>query len=254
MSDMKKNPTQLSASLEDYLEAIYWIAVKKGAARGRDVAQKLNVRAASVTGALRTLADMELVNYAPYEVITLTDAGLDLAKKVIRRHEVLKDFFTRVLWVAEDLAESAACKLEHGIPPEIVDRLVTFTGFVQSCPRAGEDWLSQFKDHCLEGNELQCESCLPRCAERFKAGQTATPVTQENQTLADIGPGRRCMVRSIRHSRTVTKRLVEMGIGRGALIEVERVAPLGDPIEIKVKGYHLSLRQTEAQSIDVTEQ
>ncbi len=62
------------------------------------------------------------------------------------------------------------------------------------------------------------------------------------------------MVRSIRHSRTVTKRLVEMGIGRGALIEVERVAPLGDPIEIKVKGYHLSLRQTEAQSIDVTEQ
>ena len=254
MSDNQTNPIQLSASLEDYLEAIYWIAKQKGAARGRDVARRLDVRAASVTGALRTLSDMKLVNYAPYEVITLTDSGQDLAKKVIRRHEVLKDFFTHVLWVQEDLAESAACKLEHGIPPEIVDRMVTFTEFAQSCPRAGEDWLRQFKNHCLEGRELQCETCLPNCARRFEVERAAPSTSEQMQTLADIRPGKRCMVRNIRHSRTVTKRLVELGIGRGALIEVERVAPLGDPIEIKVKGYHLSLRQAEARSINVTEQ
>ena len=173
---------------------------------------------------------------------------------VIKRSEVLKDFFTKVLWVGEDLAEAAACKMEHGIPPEIVNRLVSFTEFAQSCPRAGEDWLSQFKNHCLEGRELECETCLPRCARRFEAGRAAASAREEPKTLADIRPGRRCMVRNIRHCRTVTKRLVELGIGRGALIEVERVAPLGDPIEIKVKGYHLSLRQTEAQSIHVTEQ
>lgn len=73
-------------------------------------------------------------------------------------------------------------------------------------------------------------------------------------SLAQIQPGRRCIVRCIKHKRTVTKRLVEMGIGRGAIIEVERVAPLGDPIEVKVKGYHLSLRQEEAQNIEVIEQ
>ncbi|MEJ2672349.1 MAG: FeoA domain-containing protein [Deltaproteobacteria bacterium] len=42
-----------------------------------------------------------------------------------------------------------------------------------------------------------------------------------------------------------------MGITPGALVEVERVAPLGDPIDIKVKGYHLSLRLEEAKSITV---
>ena len=77
---------------------------------------------------------------------------------------------------------------------------------------------------------------------------------QPIQTLAEISPGTRCTVRKIFHSRTVTKRLVEMGVRRGTLIEVERVAPLGDPIEIKVKGYHLSLRQEEAKNIHVTEQ
>jgi DtxR family Mn-dependent transcriptional regulator len=50
---------------------------------------------------------------------------------------------------------------------------------------------------------------------------------------------------------TVTKRLAEMGIGKGALIEIERVAPLGDPVDVKVKGYHLSLRKEEAANIFV---
>ena len=50
------------------------------------------------------------------------------------------------------------------------------------------------------------------------------------------------------------KRLVEMGISRGSVIEVERVAPLGDPIEVKVKGYHLSIRKEEAQNIEVQQQ
>lgn len=251
---MTDQAIQLSASLEDYLEAIYWISTKKGAARGRDLSRHLNVTAASVTGALRSLADLKLVNYAPYELITLTDPGRELAEKVVRRHEVLKDFFTRILWVDEDLAEEAACRLEHGIPADIVDRLVTFTGFAQSCPRAGEDWLDQFKRHCLEGKELQCDTCLPQNAARFKRRQNKARTQKPMKTLAEIRPGGLCMVRSIKHSRIFTKRLVEMGIGRGTIIEVERVAPLGDPIEIKVKGYHLSLRQEDAKAIKVIEQ
>jgi DtxR family transcriptional regulator, Mn-dependent transcriptional regulator len=251
---MAKTVKKLSASLEDYLEAIYWIVDQKGAARGRDLARRLNVKAASVTGALQTLVQRGLIHYAPYEVITLTDAGKEQAKKVIRRHEVLKDFFTRILCADEDLAEDAACKLEHGIPKDIVDRLVSFTEFAQSCPRAGLDWLDQFKKHCLQGKELECHVCLPNCAERFKKQNRKTNTKQPPLNLTQINPGQRCMVRSVRHSRTVTKRLVEMGVGRGAIIEVERVAPLGDPLEIKVKGYHLSIRQEEARSIEVVKQ
>ena len=68
---------KLSASLEDYLEAIYWATVEHGAARAKEIALRLGVRAASVTGALRTLAEKKFINYAPYELITLTEAGQD---------------------------------------------------------------------------------------------------------------------------------------------------------------------------------
>jgi len=242
---------KLSASLEDYLEAIYWVVSEQGAARGRDVAKRLGVKASSVTGALRTLADKAYINYAPYELITLTDTGQAEAKKIIRRHEVLKDFFTDVLWIEEGLAEEGACVLEHGIPKEIVDRLVDFTEFVQSCPRAGKDWLRQFARHCLEGVELECSSCVPKCHQKFEEQISRMNEAESLVSLSGIQPGQRCIVRGMKSKRDVTKRLVEMGVGRGAVIEVERIAPLGDPIEIKVRGYHLSLRREEAQNIDV---
>jgi DtxR family Mn-dependent transcriptional regulator len=246
--------TKLSASLEDYLEAIFWIVSESGAARARDVAKRLHVRAASVTGALHMLADKAYIHYAPYEAITLTDAGLKEAKKIIRRHEILKDFFTEVLWMDEALAEQGACTMEHGIPAEIVDRLVAFTEFIQFCPRAGKTWLKQFARHYTEGQELQCPTCLSQCQQQFQEQLNRQQDQQAIVSLAQLRPGQRCIVRCIKHKRTVTKRLVEMGIGRGAIIEVERVAPLGDPIEVKVKGYHLSLRQEEAQNIEVIEQ
>ena len=49
----------------------------------------------------------------------------------------------------------------------------------------------------------------------------------------------------------IKKRLLEMGVVPGARVEVERVAPLGDPVEILIMGYHLSLRQSEADEIEV---
>ena len=69
--------------------------------------------------------------------------------------------------------------------------------------------------------------------------------------LTEIRLGSKCIVKNIRNSRTVAKRLVEMGVQRGTVVEVKRVAPLGDPIAVKVRGYHLSLRGEEAKSIEV---
>ena len=64
--------TDLSASLEDYLEAIYQVIQEKDAARAKDVAERLGVAPPSVTNALHALKERELVNHAPYDLITLT--------------------------------------------------------------------------------------------------------------------------------------------------------------------------------------
>ncbi|MBL7130441.1 MAG: ferrous iron transport protein A [Candidatus Omnitrophica bacterium] len=67
--------------------------------------------------------------------------------------------------------------------------------------------------------------------------------------LRELKPGEKGKVIKIAGSGSVYRRILDMGIVRGTEIEVERVAPLGDPIEIKIKGYHLSLRKNEAANI-----
>ena len=69
--------------------------------------------------------------------------------------------------------------------------------------------------------------------------------------LRELKPGQKGKVIKISGRGPVHRRILDMGIVKGTEIEVERVAPLGDPIEIKVKGYHLSLRKEEASNIFV---
>lgn len=73
------------------------------------------------------------------------------------------------------------------------------------------------------------------------------PVT----TLDRVGPACRCRVAAVRASGAIRKRMLAMGMVPGAEVEVVRAAPLGDPIEYRVKGYHLSLRRAEASLIEV---
>lgn len=69
--------------------------------------------------------------------------------------------------------------------------------------------------------------------------------------LKDLKPGQKGKVLKINARGETNKRIVEMGVTPGSVVEVERVAPLGDPIDIRVKGYHLSLRKDEAGGIEI---
>ena len=242
----------LSASLEDYLEAIFWIVQSKGAARAKDIAKRLRVKASSVTGALHALGEKQYVNYAPYDVITLTSEGLKVAKRVVRRHQILKDFFADVLAVDEDIADDGACKLEHSIPRPIVERLVEFMEFVEVCPRGGKDWIKGFIDKCKVKTKHKCEKCMTSCFKNFRKDKQLMLNEGNLTTVADLKPRQKGVVVRINRRGPIAKRLAEMGVGRGALVEFERVAPLGDPIDIKVKGYHLSLRKSEAADIVIS--
>ena len=71
----KPEKIELSASLEDYVEAIFNLVGESKVARCKDIAQSLGVSRSSVTGALRLLKDKGLANYEPYGYVTLTDDG-----------------------------------------------------------------------------------------------------------------------------------------------------------------------------------
>lgn len=164
-----KNKQALSASLEDYMEAIYHIIDEKLVARSKEIAARLDVSRASVTEALRALSKKGLINYAPYEAITMTEKGRKVAEDVIFRHETLKRFFVEVLALDEGIAEEGACRIEHAAPPEIITRMISFIDFMQRCPRGGDDLISGFNDYCARGKtEVNCEDCIASCLKQSK--------------------------------------------------------------------------------------
>ncbi len=72
--------------------------------------------------------------------------------------------------------------------------------------------------------------------------------------MHELRPGEKGTIVKIGGVGGVHRRLLDMGLVSGSEVEVERVAPLGDPIEVRIKGYHLSLRKEEASDIQVETQ
>jgi DtxR family Mn-dependent transcriptional regulator len=143
MAASKRN--DLSASLEDYLEAIYNLAGESKVARSKDIAELLGVARSSVTGALRILKKKGLANYKPYDYVTLTDAGRSAAAQIARKHDILKSFFVEVLGVDARTGQQAACKAEHTLGPKVISRLLSFIEFVTKENKNGHDLAGRFK-------------------------------------------------------------------------------------------------------------
>lgn len=138
----------LSASLEDYLEAIFNLAGTSNVARSKEIAKSLGVSKSSVTGALRILKDKGLANYKPYDYVTLTKTGKAAAEQVARKHDILKSFFVNVLNVAPGVAQQAACKAEHTLGPKVIAKLLCFIDFVTQSHKSGHDFAGEFKRFC----------------------------------------------------------------------------------------------------------
>ncbi len=240
--------TSLSANMEDYLEAIYWLVQRDRVARVKDIAERLGVSMPSVTGALKNLSAKGLVNYDRYQFITLTEEGRGVAREVARHHEVLKDFLIKVLHLPAEEAEANACRMEHAIGEKVLERFVRFLDFVETCPRGGGDWLESFGRFCSRDLRAEnCDRCIQACLEGIRRKRQARE--ERPVSLGELEVGQRAMVDHI--DGPLTKRIADMGVTPGTVVEVERVAPLGDTIDIKVKGYHLSVRRREATGIAV---
>jgi len=249
---MAKKET-LSSNMEDYLEAIYHISAEKQAARAKDIAERLNVNKSSVTGALRSLSEKGYVNYAPYDIITLTTEGQVLAKDVVRRHETLKDFFVKILLLDDAEAEEASCKIEHAISERILDRIINFVEFMEICPRGGREWLKGFRRHCEDGDtSIKCTNYISTCLQDLKKREAHLHNgSQAAVSLNEMDPGQRGKIIKITGRSAINKRLNEMGVSSGSIVEIESPEPADDRVDIKVRGYHLTLTREDAGKISV---
>ncbi|MGD9237890.1 MAG: metal-dependent transcriptional regulator [Desulfobacterales bacterium] len=172
----------LSSNMEDYLEAIFHISEEKQAARAKDIADRMGVNKSSVTGALRSLSEKGLVNYVPYDIVTLTAKGKKLAVEIVRRHAALKEFFIKILLIDPDEAEEASCRVEHAVSKNIIDRLVRFVEFMEICPRGGKKWLKGFRRHCENGDTTElCGDYISVCLEDLKKRERQITSSRKDQ-------------------------------------------------------------------------
>lgn len=112
----------LSASNQDYLEAIWDLSCEGDQVRSVDIAEKMNVSRASVNKAIGILKSMSYITQERYGCIILTKSGRLAASKIRDRHDTLKYFFCEILGVDEDLAEQDACRMEHAISKETFEQ------------------------------------------------------------------------------------------------------------------------------------
>jgi len=165
---MKMN-IDLSESLEDYLETILDLETTSNVARAKDIADKLQIKPGSVTGALKVLGEKGLINYSPYNFITLTSDGKKIAQEINRRHQALHYFLHEILQVDSVTAEETACRMKHVIDPQSLGKLSRLVDFIQNCPRMGMDWLEKFTEYCRPNppGGKDCSRCLKElCSKR----------------------------------------------------------------------------------------
>lgn len=116
----------ISSALEDYLKAIYKISVSKPCVRITDIALLLGISKPSVNRAVNTLKKQGLVSHEPYGDIALTPCGRALGEAVCGRHEMIRQFLVNVLRLGSEDAEAEACRIEHSISQNTVDRMRSF--------------------------------------------------------------------------------------------------------------------------------
>lgn len=187
---------------EEYLEWIYRLSKEKSTVNPLDLARTLKVSAASVTGMLKRLAAANLIAYQPYQGITLTERGQEIAARMVRRHALLERLMTDVLGVPWEKADELACQLEHYVNDDVEERLAAFLGHPTTCPH---------------GQRIDLESPDP------------------TQPLTALAPGEQAEICYISDERSdLLGYLSELGLRPGVQICVTQLAPFNGPVTLRV--------------------
>lgn len=118
----------MTQSLEDYLEAVGFLAAEgDGTVRVTDIASRLSVSKPSVLTALKTLEDRGFVEHERYRGVTLTEIGAVRSAEIQSRHSFLTNFLRDVVGVSQETAEKDACKMEHVLSEETLQRMRSIT-------------------------------------------------------------------------------------------------------------------------------
>lgn len=225
--------------IEEYLEAIYDIAGKGGSAKTTAIARCLKVSPASVTEAIKSMADKGLVIYEPYQGVTLTENGLEIATKIKRKHRLLEVFLRDTLHINEAKVHEEACKMEHTLSDEAGDALCRLLNAPARCPHGS------LIEPCTKAVGT-CDECEVATADRKPAAHERNIVP-----ITDLGPCEKGVIAFLRGDKNAVQRLSDLGLTLHTEVEMMRKAPMSGPIEVCVRRTKLAIAREIADNIFV---
>jgi DtxR family Mn-dependent transcriptional regulator len=198
---------QPSQAVQDYLKAIHALGGAEDKVSPADIAERLQVRAPSVTGMLKRLADAGWIDYAPRgDGARLTPAGVAEARRVIRRHRLVELFLTRVLGLDWSEVDAEAESLEHAISPRLEQAIAAYLGEPLEDPHG----------HPIPTPE-------------------GTIAWRDLESLDKFRPGQRVVIREVNDdSPERLRRWQVLGLTPGVTVLVLRHQPLDDLFELQV--------------------
>jgi DtxR family Mn-dependent transcriptional regulator len=224
--------------VEEYLEAIYDLESRDGAAKTTSIAKCLKVAPASVTEVLKSLSEKGFVQYEPYRGATLTDEGKKIADTIKRKHRLLEVFLTDVLKLNREKVHDEACRMEHTISEETEDALCR---------------MLDAPAHCPHGSPISpCNKEVGSCAECDGAGKTDAPFVNRDKKIipiTNLRPEQKGRIAFIRGDCKVVQRLSDLGLTLGTHVSILKKAPMGGPVEISVRRTKLAVDHAIAENI-----
>lgn len=228
-----------SVHVEEYLKTIYDIAGKNGIARTTAIAKCLKLTPASVTEAMKNMAEKGFVIYEPYKGVTLTDKGLAIASNIKRKHRLLEVFLVNILNVDQEIAHKEACRLEHDISDDTEVALCKMLDGPARCPH---------------GSHISpCTLVVGTCneCEGAKIERQQKEHKREIIPISDLKPCEKGIIKFLRGNQKVVQRLSDLGLTLHTEIELLRKTPMDGPIEVCVRRTNLAIAREIADNIFV---
>jgi DtxR family Mn-dependent transcriptional regulator len=217
---------ELTAAVQDYAKAIYTLETRDGTVSTTALAERLNVRPASVSGMLKKLVALGLVEHEPYRGVRLTERGRLVALEVIRHHRLLELFLVENLGMSWDEVHAEAEVLEH-VLSEGLEELIA--------AKLGDPTLDPHGDP-IPSRDLTIPADEARALYDLEPGQHGTFVR-----VSDVDP-------------EMLRFLAERGIAPGASLEVIERQPFDGPVYARSGSEVHVLGATLARAMRVSEQ
>jgi DtxR family transcriptional regulator, Mn-dependent transcriptional regulator len=206
----------LTVAVQDYLKAIYALEATGERVTTSALASRVGVSAPSATAMAKRLAELGLVERAPYRGVALTDEGRRGALEVLRHHRLLERYLADRLGLPLDQVHAEADRLEHALSEELEEKIDAELGYPTHDPHGDP----------IPDRELRLESGRDR-------------------SLVDLEPGERALVSRVPDDDPdLLRYLSELGLVPGSDVEVVVLAPFSGPVTVRTKnGDHAISRE-----------